>query len=196
MFLIAGLGNPGEQYEWTRHNCGFMVIDRLAQRAGRKVKRKECQALTLHLRIGQAEVLLAKPQTFMNLSGIAVAGLVTRYALKASDVFAVTDDLALPFGKLRIRRGGSAGGHNGLKSMIGVLGTQEFARLRLGIQLEHELNQGLSQGPEEISDSAAFVLADFPRRDREKLNEMIDHAADAIEDCITLGIAEAMAKHN
>lgn len=189
MFLIAGLGNPGEQYEWTRHNCGFMVIDRLAQRAGRKVKRKECQALTLHLRIGQAEVLLAKPQTFMNLSGIAVAGLVTRYALRPSDVFAVTDDLALPFGKLRIRRGGSAGGHNGLKSMIGVLGTPEFARLRLGIQLD--------QGPEQkISDSAAFVLAEFPRRDREELNDMIDRAADAIEDCLTLGIAEAMAKHN
>jgi PTH1 family peptidyl-tRNA hydrolase len=193
MFLIAGLGNPGEQYEWTRHNCGFMVIDRLAQRAGRKVKRKECQALTLHLRIGQAEVLLAKPQTFMNLSGVAVAGLVTRYALRPSDIFAVTDDLALPFGKLRIRRSGSAGGHNGLKSMIGVLGTQDFARLRLGIQSERVPGQGPDQ---EISDSAAFVLADFPRRDREKLNEMIDRAADAIEDCLSLGIAEAMAKHN
>jgi len=193
MFLIAGLGNPGEQYEWTRHNCGFMVIDRLAQRAGRKVNRKECQALTLRLRIGQAEVLLAKPQTFMNLSGVAVAGLVTRYALSPSDVFAVTDDLALPFGRLRIRRSGSAGGHNGLKSIINVLGTQDFARLRLGIQLEY----GTGQGPDhEISDSAAFVLADFPRRDREKLNEMIDRAADAIEDCLSLGIAEAMAKHN
>jgi peptidyl-tRNA hydrolase, PTH1 family len=201
MFLIAGLGNPGEQYEWTRHNCGFMVIDRLAQRAGRKVKRRECQALTLHLSIGQAEVLLAKPQTFMNLSGVAVAGLVTRYSLRPSDVFAVTDDLALPFGKLRIRRSGSAGGHNGLKSMIGVLGTQDFPRLRLGIQLEHlrghAPGQGAGQGPDpEISDSAAFVLAEFPRRDREDLNEMIDRAADAIEDCLSLGIAEAMTRHN
>jgi peptidyl-tRNA hydrolase, PTH1 family len=174
-----------------------MVIDRLAQRAGRKVRRKECQALTLHLRIGQAEVLLAKPQTFMNLSGIAVAGLVKRYALRPSDVFAVTDDLALPFGKLRIRGSGSAGGHNGLKSMIGVLGTQDFARLRLGIQLDHWSGQGPGHAlDQEISDSAAFVLADFPRRDREKLNEMIDRAADAIEDCLSLGIAEAMAKHN
>jgi peptidyl-tRNA hydrolase, PTH1 family len=185
MFLIAGLGNPGEQYEWTRHNCGFMVIDRLAHRAGRQIKRKESQALTLRLRIGQAEVLLAKPQTFMNLSGVAVGGLITRYGLRPSEVLAVTDDLALPFGKLRIRRGGSAGGHNGLKSIIGVLGTQDFGRLRLGIYPEHE-----------ISDSAAFVLADFPRRDRERLNETIDRAADAIEDCVNLGIAEAMAKYN
>lgn len=185
MLLIAGLGNPGEQYEWTRHNCGFMVIDRLAQRAGREVRRKECQAVTLRLRIGQTEVLLAKPQTFMNLSGVAVAGLLARYGLKPTEVFAVTDDLALPFGKLRIRRSGSAGGHNGLKSIIGVLGTQDFGRLRLGIFPEHE-----------IADSAAFVLADFPRRDREKLNETIDRAADAIEDCLNLGIAEAMAKYN
>jgi PTH1 family peptidyl-tRNA hydrolase len=185
MFLIAGLGNPGEHYEWTRHNCGFMVIDRLAQRAGREIKKRECQALTLRATIGQAEVLLAKPQTFMNLSGAAVGGLVARYGLSPADVFAVTDDLALPFGKVRIRRSGSAGGHNGLKSMIGVLGTEDFPRLRLGIYPDHE-----------ISDSAAFVLSEFPRRDREKLSETVDRAADAIEYCLSFGIAEAMARYN
>src|SRR5262249_31316088 len=171
--------------EWTRHNCGFMVIDRLAQRAGREIRRRECQALTLRGKIGQAEVVLAKPQTLMNLSGVSVGGLVARYSLSPSDVIAVTDDLALPFGKLRIRRTGSAGGHNGLKSIIGVLGTEDFARLRLGIHPDHE-----------IADSASFVLAEFPRRDREQLNETIDRAADAIEDYLNLGIAQAMARYN
>src|SRR5438132_2201181 len=138
MWLIVGLGNPGAQYEWTRHNCGFMVIDELARRAGREVRTRECQALTARARLGEVEALLVKPQTFMNLSGLAVATLLAKYGIEtAAAALVISDDLALPFGRLRIRREGSAGGHNGLKSMIEQLETQAFPRLRLGIAPDH-----------------------------------------------------------
>jgi PTH1 family peptidyl-tRNA hydrolase len=185
MKLIVGLGNPGAQYEWTRHNCGFLVIDELARRAGRELRTKECQARTLRARIGEVEALLAKPQTFMNLSGAAVAALLAKYAAAPAALIVISDELALPFGRIRIRRGGSAGGHNGLKSIIAQLGTTEFPRVRLGIQPDHP-----------IADAATFVLTEFPRRDREALAEMVTRAADAIEVILTTGIAEAMAKYN
>ena len=186
MKLIVGLGNPGAQYEWTRHNCGFMVIDELARRAGREVRTREGQALTTRARIGEVETLLVKPQTFMNLSGAAVAALVAKHGVEnASSVLVLSDDIALPFGRLRIRREGSAGGHNGLKSMIAHLGTQAFPRVRLGIAPDHP-----------VEDTAAFVLAEFPRREREAVAEMVVRAADAVEVILTTGIAEAMAKYN
>src|SRR5262245_36206443 len=113
MWLIVGLGNPGPKYEWTRHNCGFMAIDELARRARQEIKAPECQALTARAIIGQEEVLLIKPQTFMNLSGIAVAAAKKKYEIKdTSSILVVSDDLALPFGRIRIRPQGSAGGHN------------------------------------------------------------------------------------
>jgi PTH1 family peptidyl-tRNA hydrolase len=186
MKLIVGLGNPGAQYEWTRHNCGFMVIDELARRAGREARTRECQALTARIRLDETEALLAKPQTWMNLSGVAVAELLTKHHLDSpASLLVIVDDLALPCGRLRLRREGSAGGHNGLKSIIARLGTQSFPRLRLGIAPEHP-----------VEDTAAFVLAEFPRRDREALAEMVGRAADAIEVVLTMGIAEAMAKYN
>jgi len=185
MKLIVGLGNPGAEYEWTRHNCGFLVIDELARRAGREVRTRAAGALIGRARVAGAEVLLAKPQTFMNLSGVSAAALLAKHGWGPGDLLAVSDDFALPFGRLRLRPEGSAGGHNGLKSLIERLGTQSFARLRLGIAPEHP-----------ISDAAAFVLAEFPRRDRAALAEMVGHAADVVEACLTAGIAEAMAKYN
>lgn len=186
MWLIVGLGNPGPKYEMTRHNCGFLVIDELARRAGREVRTSECQALTARAEIGGRAALLVKPQTFMNLSGVAVAGLMAKHGIsEPARVLVISDDLALPFGRIRIRPGGSAGGHNGLKSIIARLNTQDFPRLRMGIAPEHP-----------IADTASFVLAEFPRRDREELDRMIETASDAIEDILTIGIVDAMSKHN
>lgn len=186
MWLIAGLGNPGPKYELTRHNCGFLVIDELARRTGREVRTAECQALTARATIGGQALLLVKPQTFMNLSGTAVSGLMSRYQVAdPTRVLVISDDLALPFGRIRIRRQGSAGGHNGLKSMIARLNTQEFPRIRMGIAPEHP-----------VADTASFVLAEFPRKDREALKLMVETASDAIEDILTIGIADAMSKYN
>jgi PTH1 family peptidyl-tRNA hydrolase len=190
MWLIVGLGNPGPQYEWTRHNCGFMLIDELARRAGRAVRVSECQALTTRATVGDQEVLLAKPQTFMNLSGVAVSALKDKHLIEeSSSVLILTDDVALPFGKIRIRREGSAGGHNGLKSVIARLGTNVFPRLRMGIAPDH---------PPDRPGAAMrdFVLAEFPRKDRDALEQMLARAAQAVEAILTSGIAEAMSKYN
>jgi PTH1 family peptidyl-tRNA hydrolase len=186
MWLIVGLGNPGPKYEWTRHNCGFMAIDELARRAGREVRISECQALTTRVVIGDREALLVKPQTYMNLSGVAASALKDKYEVKdASSMLVISDDLALPFGKIRLRPHGGAGGHNGLKSIIAKLGTQQFPRVRMGIAPEHPL-----------IDVVDFVLAEFPRKDRDALMEMTARAADAVEAILTKGIAEAMSKYN
>jgi peptidyl-tRNA hydrolase, PTH1 family len=186
MWLIVGLGNPGPKYEWTRHNCGFMVIDELARRARREVRTPECQALTSRAAIGDEEVLLAKPQTFMNLSGIAVAALKEKYGIeKTSSILVISDDLALPFGGIRIRQQGSAGGQKGLKSIIEKLGAQNFPRLRLGIAPDHP-----------VADAADFVLSEFPRKDRDALADVVARAADAVEAVLTIGITNAMSKYN
>jgi peptidyl-tRNA hydrolase, PTH1 family len=186
MWLIVGLGNPGPQYEWTRHNCGFMLIDELAKRAGREVRVSECQALTARAAIGDEELLLAKPQTFMNLSGISVAALKQKHQIEeSSSVLILSDDIALPFGKMRIRREGSAGGHNGLKSVIAKLGTDRFPRLRMGIAPDHP-----------VGAMRDFVLAEFSRKDHDALDQMLARAAQAVEAILTSGIAEAMSKYN
>lgn len=187
MWLIVGLGNPGSQYEWTRHNCGFLVIDELARRAGRDVRTPECQSLTTRTVIGGLPVLLVKPQTFMNLSGAAVAALKQKHEVAdAKNVLLISDDLALPFGTIRVRPKGSAGGQNGLKSVIAKLGTQDFPRVRLGIAPESH----------PISNASEFVLSEFPKKDRQALSEMVALAADAVEVILTNGIAEAMSKYN
>jgi len=186
MWLIVGLGNHGPKYEWTRHNCGFMVIDELARRAGREIRTPECQALTVRATIGQEEVLLIKPQTFMNLSGVAVAALKKKYEIgDTSSILVVSDDLALPLGRIRIRPKGSAGGQKGLKSIIEKLGAPDFPRLRLGIAPGHP-----------ITDASDFVLTEFPKKDRDALAEMVARAADAVEAVLTTGIVNAMSKYN
>jgi PTH1 family peptidyl-tRNA hydrolase len=186
MWLIVGLGNPGSKYEWTRHNCGFMVIDELARRAGKEVKAPECQALTARATIGGEQIMLVKPQTFMNLSGVAVAALIKKYeVLERSSILVISDELALPFGKIRIRARGSAGGQKGLKSIIEKLGGQDFPRLRLGIAPDHPVN-----------DASDFVLSEFPKKDRDELARIVALAADAVEALLTTGVANAMSKYN
>ncbi|HEX4948761.1 MAG TPA: aminoacyl-tRNA hydrolase [Blastocatellia bacterium] len=185
MFLIVGLGNPGEKYERTRHNCGFLVIDELARRAGRELRTPECQSLTTKANLVGEAAILVKPQTFMNLSGVAVAALMKKHEIKADHLLIISDEAALPLGKLRLRGEGSAGGQNGLKSIIKEIGTQAFARLRIGIAPDHPVRN--------LSD---FVLGEFSKSEREIVDETIVKAADAVEVFLQDGIAAAMSKYN
>jgi peptidyl-tRNA hydrolase, PTH1 family len=187
MFLIVGLGNPGEEYEWTRHNLGFMLIDKLAAEAGATVKRGECHSLGGLAMIEGERVRLAKPQTFMNLSGEAVACLLAKDGIDeaSNSLIVVSDDLALPFGKIRLRPRGSAGGHNGLKSIIAAIGTNEFMRLRIGIQPEHP-----------VSDAKAFVLDEFRKPQREEVGKILEQAAEAVHSILRDGITKAMSLYN
>jgi peptidyl-tRNA hydrolase, PTH1 family len=184
-WLIVGLGNPGTAYEKTRHNLGFMLIDKLAREANSPVKREECRALLGRIEIEDRLVELVKPQTFMNLSGEAVNCLLKKETRSAKNLIVISDDLALPFGKIRLRARGSAGGHNGLKSIEECLKTQEFMRLRIGIQPEHP-----------ISDTKRFVLESFSKNDLESVEKVLEQSAEAIHSVVLEGIEKAMAKHN
>jgi PTH1 family peptidyl-tRNA hydrolase len=183
--LIVGLGNPGYEYVLTPHNLGFMVIDHLADQCGVEVSRTEGAALTARAQIGGSEVVLAKPQTFMNLSGVSVRRLVERYEVPAQGMVVLLDEAALPFGTLRIRKRGSAGGHNGLKSIIGALGSDEFVRVRLGIQPDHP-----------VSNLKSHVLGRFNRGQLEAVAEMVDRAAEAVEAIVREGVESAMNQFN
>jgi PTH1 family peptidyl-tRNA hydrolase len=187
MRLIVGLGNPGAEYEWSRHNLGFMLIDKLASDAGIAVNRRECQSLVGRTEIAGCAVKLVKPQTFMNLSGVSVCCLIARHKLQtpAEKLIVVSDDLALPFGKIRIRERGSAGGHNGLKSIIGCLGTNEFVRLRIGIQPDHP-----------ITDSKRFVLEVLPKPARAEVEKALERSADALRAILKDGVRKAMTEYN
>ena len=187
MYLIVGLGNPGVEYEWTRHNLGFMLIDKLAAEAGATVKRKECRSLVGQATIEHERLQLVKPQTFMNLSGEAVACLLAKADIEQvwRSLIVISDDLALPFGTIRLRERGSAGGHNGLKSIISAVGTNEFIRLRIGIQPEHPIN-----------DAKAYVLDEFRKPEREEVEKILDKAAEAIHSVIRDGIKKAMSVFN
>ncbi|MGH9872543.1 MAG: aminoacyl-tRNA hydrolase [Pyrinomonadaceae bacterium] len=185
--MIVGLGNPGKEYEWTRHNLGFMVIDKLAGDCGVDVKTRECQSRTGRGAIEGRAVKLVKPQTYMNLSGEAVSCLIAKHKLTepGGNLIVVSDDLALPFGKIRIRARGSAGGHNGLKSIIETLATDEFTRLRIGIQPEHP-----------ISDSKRFVLDSFPGAQRPAVEEILERSVEAIHSILQDGVLKAMTEYN
>jgi len=187
MFLIAGLGNPGSEYEWTRHNVGFLLVDKLAADAGVTVKRRECRSLVGGGVIEGQRSKLAKPQTFMNVSGEALACLLAKDELAevGKSLVVISDDLALPFGTIRLRARGSAGGHNGLKSIIAVLGTNEFIRLRIGIQPEHP-----------VSDARKFVLDEFAAVERRALKEILERSAEAVRSALRDGIAKAVALYN
>ena len=182
---MVGLGNPGEEYEWSRHNLGFMLIDKLGKAAGVGKFRRECQSLTARAEIASKAVLLVKPQTYMNLSGEAVSCLFKKYEATAADLIVVSDDLALPFGRIRIRARGTSGGHNGLKSIIAAAGTDEFTRLRIGIQPEHPL-----------ADSKKFVLDSFPMTARTTVEETLDKSAEAVRTIIEDGVLKAMTEFN
>ncbi|MFY9607952.1 MAG: aminoacyl-tRNA hydrolase [Blastocatellia bacterium] len=186
MKLIVGLGNPGEEYEATRHNLGFMLVDRLFERTGGRRFRSELSARTAEVTLAGQRVLLVKPQTFMNLSGDAVKPLLERYGEDdAANLIVASDEAALPFGMIRVRARGSAGGQKGLKSIIDRLGSGEFARVRMGVRPDHP-----------VSDLASFVLAKVPRRDREALNEVLDRAAEAVEVVLAEGVERAMQRFN
>lgn len=184
-WLIVGLGNPGLQYERTRHNLGFMLIDWLAREAQTQVKREECRAL-----IGRAEIEnriteLVKPQTFMNLSGESVSCLLKKSERSIEKLIVITDDLALPVGKIRLRGKGSHGGQNGLKSIINCLRTNEFVRLRIGIQPEHP-----------IGNMSNFVLEKFSKNETETIEKVLEQSAEAVRAVISEGVEKAMARFN
>jgi PTH1 family peptidyl-tRNA hydrolase len=185
--LIVGLGNPGKEYESTRHNLGFMLIDKLAHEEGINVNSRECSALVGRGDVEGTRTKLVKPLTFMNLSGHAVACLLAKIQNESpiKQLVVISDDLALPLGTIRVRERGSAGGHNGLKSIIASIGTNEFIRLRIGIQPEHP-----------IADSKKFVLDNFSRSERPVVEEMLERSAKAIRTIIRDGALKAMSEFN
>lgn len=185
MFLIAGLGNPGEQYAQTPHNLGFLVVERLAARHAIRLSRKECQALIGQGSLGGKPVLLAKPQTFMNLSGVAVKPLLEKAEATPAELILIYDELDLPWGSLRVRPNGRAAGHNGIKDVIAKLGTQEFPRVRLGVHPGHPLTSG-----------ADYLLSRFSRQQIESLDSLLDFAADAVESIIAEGVEKSMTRFN
>ncbi|HVF47158.1 MAG TPA: aminoacyl-tRNA hydrolase [Pyrinomonadaceae bacterium] len=184
-WLIVGLGNPGLEYAKTRHNLGFMLVDVLAGRLQTTVKRSECRALVGRAELDDRTVELAKPQTYMNLSGEAVNCLLAKEGRSVERLIVVSDDLALPFGTIRIRPKGSHGGQNGLRSIIDRLKTQEFIRLRIGIGPEHP-----------VSDAKGFVLENFSKRDAETLEKILEESADAVQAVIVDGVDTAMGRFN
>jgi len=185
MFLVAGLGNPGEEYALTPHNLGFLTVDRLAEQHGIRVTRKDSKALIGMGEIDGREVMLAKPQTFMNLSGTSLAPLMEKHGIELGQLLIVYDELDLPWGTLRIKPKGSAAGHNGMKSVIQSLKTSEIARVRLGIHPGHQ-----------IKDGAEFVLAPFKRSQTKELDDFISLAADAVRSVIAEGVEKSMTKFN
>ncbi len=185
MRLVVGLGNPGDRYRRTRHNLGFMVVDALASRGGADRGREEHGAWVVEASVGGAEALLVKPLSFMNRSGGPVASLLAARGAEPSELVVVLDDVALELGVLRIRQRGSHGGHNGLRSIIEALDTEDFPRVRLGI---------LKGEPPE--DLAAFVLSDFPAEDVLVVQEMVGYAAEAVECLVREGTVVAMSRYN
>jgi PTH1 family peptidyl-tRNA hydrolase len=183
--LVVGLGNPGAEYEHTAHNLGFMVVDRLADRHGIKVGRRDCLALVGQGTVAGKKVLLAKPQTFMNDSGESVQGLLVKYEIGAGDVVLVYDELDLPWQSVRIRPNGSAAGHRGVDSIIRCVRTKEFPRVRLGVH-----------GGRREKDGAQIVLAKLKRAHRQELDELLDYASEAVESIIAEGVEKSMAKYN
>ncbi len=185
MRLIVGLGNPAPEYQWTPHNLGFLAVDELANRGAIRVERPEGKALVGRGKVAGKGVILAKPQTYMNLSGVSVRELLSKYELELSDLLVLWDEVQLPWGTIRIHPDGSAGSHNGAKSVISALGTQGFARLRLGCGPEHR-----------VTSRKEYVLKPMKKADLEVASEMIAEAGDAVEMILAKGIDAAMTKYN
>jgi PTH1 family peptidyl-tRNA hydrolase len=200
-FLVVGLGNPGIEYQWTPHNAGFLAIDRLAERTGAVVNNRRCRALTATTRIAGREVVLAKPETFMNLSGLSVQALLEEFGIEvaqrdsgpekralSSDLLVLYDELALPLGTLRVRERGSSGGHNGASSITGSLGTGEWARIRIGVGPD-----GLETASRRGKD---YLLTPMRKKELAVLDEVLDRVAQATETVIVEGVSAAMNKWN
>ncbi|MEP7214503.1 MAG: aminoacyl-tRNA hydrolase [Acidobacteriota bacterium] len=184
-WLVVGLGNPGPAYERTRHNLGFMLVDLFARQEQTQIKREECRSLIGRSQIENRTVELVKPQTFMNLSGEAVSCLLKKPDRSVERLIVISDDIAIPFGTIRLRPKGSHGGQNGLRSIIDCLKTQDFIRLRIGIQPEHP-----------VRDTAKFVLENFTKTEAASLDEVLKAAADAVRSVAAVGIERAMSLAN
>ncbi len=185
-WLVVGLGNPGGQYENTRHNAGFLTADELARRGRFAIQRLKFKALTAAVEISGQGVLMMKPTTFMNLSGEAVGEAARFYKIPPDHVLVISDDVSLPLGKLRIRTGGSAGGHNGLKSIIQHLGADQFPRVKVGV----------GEKPHPDYDMADWVLGKFQGEDKKVMDEAVKRAADAVECYLKDGPQKAMNRFN
>jgi peptidyl-tRNA hydrolase, PTH1 family len=185
MRLIVGLGNPDPEYQWTPHNLGFMAVDELAERGSIRVERPEGKALVGRGKLAGEEILLAKPQTYMNLSGVSVRELLAKYELEPADLLVMWDEVQLPAGTFKIHPDGSAGSHNGAKSVIGTIGTQQFARLRLGCGPDHP-----------VGSLRDYVLRPMKKAELEVASEMLGHVGDAVEMILTQGLDAAMTKYN
>jgi peptidyl-tRNA hydrolase, PTH1 family len=184
--LIVGLGNPGIEYQFTPHNLGFLTIDRIASECGVEVRNRHCRALTARAVIGSEPVLLAKPETFMNRSGMSVRELVAEHEIRPeADLIVIYDELDLPWGAIRIRQRGSSAGHNGMESVIGALGTQEFLRIRLGVAPDRK-----------VADAMTYLLAPFRKVQLKQVDEVIDKAAEAVNVILKEGPAAAMNRFN
>jgi peptidyl-tRNA hydrolase, PTH1 family len=181
MRLIVGLGNPDPEHQWTPHNLGFLAIDELANRGSIRVERPEGKALVGKGKLAGEDVVLAKPQTYMNLSGMSVRELLQKYELSPADLLVMWDEVQLPFGTIRIDRKGSGGSHNGANSVISSVGTQEFSRIRLGCGPDHPL-----------SSRKEFVLRPMKKAELEVAAEMVGKAGDAVEMVLAKGIEPAM----
>ena len=186
MKLIVGLGNPGDEYMLTPHNIGFLVVDRIASERGVEIRNRQCRALTVRMQVGDESVLLAKPETYMNLSGMSVRELVAEYEAKPeSDLIVIQDELDFPLGTLRIHTRRSSAGHNGIESIIGALNTQDFLRIRIGVTPERK-----------VEDGQRYLLAPFRKADLEVVDGMIDTAVEAVQVILTEGAAAAMNRFN
>ena len=183
--LVVGLGNPGKEYALTAHNLGFLVLDRLAERNGIKIGRKDSMALVGQGIVAGKKVLLAKPQTYMNLSGESVQGLLVKNEVAPEDLVLVYDELDLPWQSVRIRPTGSAAGHRGVDSVIHCVKTREFPRVRLGVH-----------GGRREKDGAQIVLAKLKGAQKQELDELLDYASQAVESIIAEGVEKSMAKFN
>lgn len=186
MKLIVGLGNPGIEYQFTPHNIGFLAVDRLAEQCGVMIENRHCKALTARSRIGKEEILLAKPETYMNLSGMSVLELSRKYEIDpAKDLVVIYDELDLPLGMIRVRPRGSSAGHNGMQSIINALQTEEIARIRIGVAPDDPRKGG-----------AKYILAPFRKSQLTAVDEALDVTAQAVKVIIDEGIATAMNRFN
>jgi PTH1 family peptidyl-tRNA hydrolase len=184
--LIVGLGNPGIEYQFTPHNLGFLVVDQIANEFGVEVRNRQCRALTARVVIGSETVLLAKPETFMNLSGISVRELVRKHEVRVEeDLTVIQDELDFPLGTIRIQRKRSSAGHNGVESIISSLGTNDFLRIRMGVAPERKIEDGMS-----------YLLSPFRKGQLKVVDEMLEVAASAGKAIVTEGAAAAMNRFN
>jgi len=184
--LIVGLGNPGIEYQFTPHNLGFLAVDRIAEQCGVRVNNRNCRAQTARTQIAQHEVVLAKPETYMNLSGASVRDLVHEYEVQPEqDLVLLYDEIDLPFGSLRVRPRGRSAGHNGVESVIAALGTQEIMRVRMGIAPDYP-----------VGDGARYVLSQFKKAQLSVVDQVLDSAAEAVRVILTEGIQAAMNRFN